>query len=233
MCGRFTLTRSAAEVAEHFGIGSGGSQLELVPRYNVAPTQDVAVVRAAEEGRRLELRHWGLVPHWAKDAKSASRMINARAETAAERPAYRDAMRRRRCLVPSDGFYEWRPHPRRKRPHHIALPNGELFAIAGLYERWRGTAGEEIASVTLLTREATPELAPIHGRMPLVVDPESYEAWLDPRARDPVPVLEGLRQERGGQLVAKPVGFRVNDVHNDDPGCLQDDDLPLFRAEEF
>ena len=225
MCGRFTLTRSAAEVAEHFGLDATP---ELTPRYNAAPTQDVAVVRARAhgQGRLFETRQWGLVPRWARDAKAAGRHINARSETAASKPAFRDALRARRCLVPMDGFYEWKVLPGQKQPHHVALPDGGLFAIAGLYEHWRGPEGREIASVTLLTRGACPALAPLHARMPVVVDPESYEAWLDPACRDGEAALGRVAQTLGERLVPRPVSNRVNDVRNDDAGCLGPPDEP-------
>jgi putative SOS response-associated peptidase YedK len=228
MCGRFTLTRSAAEIAEHFGLGSVP---ELAPRFNVAPTQEVPSVRLRSTGERvLELRRWGLVPPWAKDVSVGARMINARVESAAERPAFRDALRSRRCLIPADGFYEWQGRAGRRRPHHLALPGGGLFAIAGLYARWRGPGGEVVDSCTLLTRPATGAVAALHDRMPLIVDPEGYAAWLG-RTDDPAALLAALPEVRGQHLVARAVDARVNDVRNDDLACLEaprEAELPLF-----
>ena len=218
MCGRFTLTRSAAEVAEHFDLTAAP---ELVARFNAAPTQELPSVRVRSSGERvLELRRWGLVPHWAKDVTLGARMINARIESVLERPAFRDAMQRRRCLVPADGFFEWQGKARARRPFHIALPGCALFAIAGLYERWHGPGGEVVDSFTLLTRPARGVVATLHDRMPLIVDPPGYAGWLDPSAPDPAGLLSALPEALAGGLVARPVSTRVNDVRHDDPSCL-------------
>ena len=229
MCGRFTLTRSAAEIAEHFGLGE---LAEFAPRFNVAPTQEAPIVRVRSSGERvLERRRWGLVPPWAKDVAVGARMINARVESVAERPAFRDALRRRRCLVPADGFYEWQGRAGRRRPHHLTLPGGGLFAIAGLYERWLGPGGEAVDSFTLLTRPARAAVAALHDRMPLIVDPSGYAAWLDRTATEPAALLAGLPEALGALLVARAVDARVNDVRNDDPACLappRPEPLPLF-----
>jgi len=160
-------------------------------------------------------------------------MINARVEGVAERPAYREALRRRRCLVPADGFFEWQGQERARRPFHIALPDGGVFGIAGLYERWRGPGGEIVDSFTLLTRAARGGVATLHDRMPLIVDPLGYAAWLDPTAEGSAARLAALPEQRGEGLVARPVSTRVNDVRNDDPACLappEESPLPLFRA---
>jgi putative SOS response-associated peptidase YedK len=218
MCGRFTLTRSAAEVAEHFGLAAAPA---FAPHWNAAPTQELPVVRVRSSGERaLELRHWGLVPSWAKGVGAGARMINARVESVLERSAFREAMGRRRCLVPADGFFEWQGKARVRRPFHLALPHGGLFAIAGLYERWHGPGGEVFDSFTLLTRPARGAVAPLHDRMPLIVDPAGYTAWLDPAAPDPAALLAAVPETLGAGLVARPVSTRVNDVRNDDPACL-------------
>jgi len=231
MCGRFTLTRSAAEVAEHFGLASAPA---FGAHWNAAPTQELPIVRVRSTGERvLELRRWGLVPRWAKDVSVGARMINARVEGVLERPAFREAVRRRRCLVPADGFFEWQGKARARRPFHIALPDGGLFGIAGLYERWHGDGGEVVDSFTLLTRAARGAVATLHDRMPLIVDPPGYAAWLDPDAPDPAALLAALPEERGTGLVARPVSTRVNDVRNDDPACLappEEPGLPLFSG---
>ena len=231
MCGRFTLTRSAAEVAEHFGLASAPA---LAAHWNAAPTQELPIVRVRSTGERvLELRRWGLVPRWAKDVSVGARMINARVEGVQERPAFREALRRRRCLVPADGFFEWQGKARARRPFHLALPDGGLFGIAGLYERWHGPGGEVVDSFTLLTRAARGAAATLHDRMPLIVDPPGYAAWLDPSAPDTAALLAALPQEAGAGLAARPVSTRVNDVRNDDPACLappDDPPLPLFST---
>jgi putative SOS response-associated peptidase YedK len=228
MCGRFTLTRSAAEVAEHFGLSAAP---QLTPRYNLAPTQEAPVVRIRSGGDKvLELRRWGLVPRWAKDVSGGARMINARVESVAERPAFREALRRRRCLVPADGFYEWQGRPGQRRPHHITLPGGALFAIAGLYENWLGEGGEAVESFALLTQPATGAVAALHGRMPLILDPGDYAVWIERGELAPAAV-QAFSQSRAGSLVTRPVDVRVNDVRHDDPECLAapaEPELPLF-----
>jgi putative SOS response-associated peptidase YedK len=187
-------------------------------------------VRLRSSGERvLELRRWGLVPHWTKDAAVGARLINARVESVLERPAFREAVRKRRCLVPADGFFEWQGKARPRRPFHIALPDGALFAIAGLYERWHGPGGEEVDSFTLLTRAARGVVAALHDRMPVIVDPPGYARWLDPSAQDPAGLLSALPEALGGALVARPVSTRVNDVRHDDPSCLAEpEELPLL-----
>jgi putative SOS response-associated peptidase YedK len=221
MCGRFTLTRSAAEIAEHFGLAAAPPH---APRFNAAPTQRVLAIRtpAAGEGREAVPLHWGLVPGWARDTRDAARHINARVETLRERPAFREAAERRRCLVPADGFYEWRGARGERQPFHIALPHGELFAFAGLWERWASRGGEVLESLAIVTTAATPNIRALHDRMPILVDPEGYAAWLSPLARDVEAVLEALPISRGAALVSRRVSSRVNDVRNDDPSCLAD-----------
>jgi len=230
MCGRYTLTATPSAVAEHFGLAT---LPELAPRYNIAPGQRVPVVRVSSTGdRRLELRSWGLVPHWAKDPAIGSRLINARSESAASKPAFRDAMRRRRCLVPADGFYEWKPHPGLRRPHHLHLPERALFAFAGLYERWRSAEdAPPLETCTLLTTAANERVRPLHDRMPVILDPDAYAAWLDPERSDPDTLLPLLASKRPDALRFHPVGLRLNDPRNDDPRCLEDE--PPSQRELF
>jgi putative SOS response-associated peptidase YedK len=219
MCGRFTLTRSATEVAAHFGLTAAPAH---APRFNAAPTQPVLAIRAARDGAAREAAqlHWGLVPFWAKHARDAAKHINARVETLSERPVFREAAECRRCLVPADGFYEWRGGRGERQPFHIALPGGELFAFAGLWERWQQPEGGTLESVAVVTTAATPNIRALHERMPLVVDPTGYDAWLAPAWRDVSAVLAALPIARGAELRARRVSTRVNDVHNDDPSCL-------------
>jgi putative SOS response-associated peptidase YedK len=228
MCGRFTLTRSAAEVAEHFGLAGAPAH---TPRFNVAPTQRVLAIRAPRGlgERETAQLHWGLVPSWAKSARDAAQHINARVETLGERPAFREAAERRRCLVPADGFYEWRGARGGREPYHIALPGGELFAFAGLWERWQprkadaqtnASDGNALESVAIVTTAATTNIRALHDRMPLVVDPEGYDVWLDPGSRDVAAVLAALPVSRSTALVARRVSRCVNDMRNDGPECL-------------
>jgi putative SOS response-associated peptidase YedK len=153
----------------------------------------------------------------------AGRLINARIETAAARPAFREALRRRRCLVPADGFYEWRGSRGQRSPHHIALPEGDLFAMAGLFEHWEDPAGGSLESCTLLTTEANEIVAPIHPRMPVIVDPGAWDAWLDPRVEDGERALASLRCQDAGRLLARSVGHRVDDARLEGPACLEPD----------
>ena len=221
MCGRFTLSRSGRELADHFELGRVP---ELEARYNIAPTQDVSAVRAHENGERtLDALRWGLIPHWAKDAKMGSRMINARAEGAAERPAYRDALRERRCIVAADGFYEWASPRERgaRRAHLFRVRGGQVFGIAGLWERWRDPDGETVLTCTLLTTEANASVRPLHDRMPVLLEPRDYGLWLDPGVRDPDRVLPLLVPCPPDWLHSTPVGPHVNDARFDDPVCVE------------
>lgn len=219
MCGRYTLRSSGAEVARRFGLAEV-PQLEA--RYNVAPSQLVPTVRQPEAGapRVLELRRWGLVPSWAKDPRIGNRMINARAETVADKPAFRVAFRQRRCLVPMDGFYEWRREGKRNVPHHVRLASQEPFGVAGLWERWRGEDGEALETCTLLTTAASARLRALHDRMPVVLDPSDHALWLDPDARDTGRLQELLRPQEEWPFEIVAVGPRVSDPRRDDPECL-------------
>ena len=180
MCGRFALFTSPEALARLFGVAEAPA---LEPRYNIAPTQNIAAVRIAPEGKAREwaLLRWGLVPFWAADPRIGSRLINARSETAAEKPAFRHAFRLRRCLVPADGFYEWQRLARERRPYFIRLRERETFAIAGLWEEWRGPEGVAIASCTLLTTEANALMRPLHDRMPAILPPSRLRPVVRPR----------------------------------------------------
>ena len=220
MCGRFTLSTSPAVIADHFGLDETP---ELAARFNVAPGQGIATISVSgEEGRSvLTLRRWGLVPSWAKDEKIGNRLINARAETVAEKPSFRAALRRRRCLVPADGFYEWAGPKGSKHPHFIGLDGRALFAFAGLWERWADPEGETLESCTLLTTGATEHLSALHGRMPVIVDPVDYGLWMDPDVNDPDLVSPVIDRNLGGSLDFHPISKHVNDVRHDDPRCLE------------
>jgi putative SOS response-associated peptidase YedK len=216
MCGRFAFYSPAEATAALFGAAGAPA---VVPRYNIAPTQDIAAIRQDAAGtREFVLLRWGLIPFWAKDASIGNRMINARSETAAEKPAYREAFRRRRCIVPADGFFEWRRVGDAKTPYFISLESGEPFAIAGLWERWidKGT-GEELQSATLLTTAANEFMSALHDRMPVILDPAAANDWLD----------GGDTAVAGGGAVptlrAWPVSRRVNNARNEGSDLIETD----------
>lgn len=218
MCGRFSLRSEGQAVAAQFGLAEVP---DLTPRYNIAPTQPVAVVRQAEQGRALAMLRWGLVPAWADDPATGNRMINARAETAAEKPAFRNALRRRRCLVVADGFYEWQAsgQGRRKQPYYIRLMDTAPFAFAGLWEHWEGQ-GQALDTCTILTTEPNDVVRPIHNRMPVIVPPEAYDLWLDPDTQQAGPLQTILQPYADEALIAYPVDTYVNQVGHDDPRCV-------------
>lgn len=220
MCGRYTITSPAQVIAETFGVPN--PEIELAPRYNVCPGEDVPVVRLGRDGeRRLDLVRWGLVPWFVAEPGPAARMINARAETAATSPAFREALRRRRCLVPADGFYEWQAVGRGpKQPHYVRRADGRPIAFAGLWERWRGKDGRRLDSCTILTTAPNELLAPIHDRMPVVLDPAAWATWLDRDVGDVERLRELLAPPPSTELVAYPVTTWVNDPKHDDPACI-------------
>jgi putative SOS response-associated peptidase YedK len=219
MCGRFTLTTPPDRVRDVFGLDATP---ELEPRFNLAPGQELAnVTQDPEAGRVLRARRWGLVPRWAKDAKLGARLINARAETAAEKPAYRDAFRRRRCLVPADGFFEWSGSGRSPRqPWYISRPDAACFAIAGLHERWRRPEGDWLETCVLLTTDGSPQLAAIHDRMPLILDSGEWSLWLDPEIDDPATLAGLLHRFAAPSFALRKVGPHVNRTEHDDPRCI-------------
>lgn len=189
------------------------------PRYNIAPTQKVPALLVRNGRRVLAEMQWGLVPGWARDKKIGARLINARAETLAEKPAFRNALRKGRCLVPADGFYEWQKEDKRKIPMYIRLIGGRPFAFAGLYEFWRD-ADEELLSCTIITTEANELVRPIHTRMPVILPPEMHKPWLDPTLTEKEAACALLRPMEGRLMEAFPVSSRVNSPRNDDPGCI-------------
>lgn len=222
MCGRFTLRASPEVVERTFGLEETP---RLAPRFNIAPGQDVATIHQAEGGRSvLALRRWGLVPFWAKDPKIGARLINARAETLDTKPSYREAFRRRRCLVPADGFYEWaKAGSGPRQPYWVARGDGACFAIAGLYERWRSPEdpqGPWLETCTLITTDANARLRTIHDRMPVILDPGDYALWLDARRYEPERLRALLRPQPGEALDLRAVSRRVNRPDHDDPACI-------------
>src|SRR5512136_217712 len=219
MCGRFTQATDGEIIARVFDLSDVP---ELPPRYNIAPTQDVAAVRAVEAGGRELVRlHWGLIPSWAKERAMGARMINARAETLVDKPAFRSAFRARRCLLAADGFYEWQKLGTRKQPHFIGFKDGRPFAFAGLWERWRGEGSEQVESCTIVTTEANELLAPIHDRMPVILDPGDFALWIDPKEKDTERLVGLLRPYPPEPLLAYPVSLLVNNPANDTPACRE------------
>jgi putative SOS response-associated peptidase YedK len=217
MCGRFTLTSADDLIRDLFELKSLPS---LEPRYNIAPTQEVLAVRSADEGREALLLRWGLVPQWADDTSIGSRLINARSETVASKPAFRDAFRQRRCLVVADGFIEWQASQGRKQPYHVRMKDGSPFGFAGLWERWRDEDGQWLQTCTILTTEPNELVEPIHDRMPVILPTALHERWLDTRT-SPAGLTELLGPFPAAAMEAVAVSTRVNSVRNDDPACLE------------
>jgi putative SOS response-associated peptidase YedK len=221
MCGRFTLRASPKVIAEQFALFE---MPDFAARFNIAPSQAVPIVRLrpgeATPRRELVLVHWGLIPPWAEDPSIGNRLINARAETAGEKPAFRKAMRERRCLVVADGFYEWQGRGRNKRPYLIRLHGDRPFGFGGLWESWEGPDHRRIESCTVLTTDANDVVRPIHDRMPVIVAPEDYGRWLDPTVHDPRELAELLRPFPSPSMEAIPVSTRVNSPAHDDPACV-------------
>lgn len=219
MCGRYTLTVTPELLRELFGFEVTPN---LQPRYNIAPTQAAPVVRTTDGARHLDLLRWGLVPSWSQDMSVASRLINARGETVAEKPSFRDAFASRRCLVPADGFYEWRREGEVKQPFRIGFRGGAPFAFAGLWERWTApadaeNAGETVETFAIVTTEANARLRPIHARMPVIVASADYEAWLTGDAGAAKAVVRPCPAD---DMAFYRVTTRVNSVRNDDAECV-------------
>jgi putative SOS response-associated peptidase YedK len=213
MCGRYAFFSPAEAVKRTFALDLLPVQ---TPRYNIAPTQSVPAVRVAEEGRRtLVMLHWGLVPHWAKERAIGNRMINARCETLAEKPAYRDAFRRRRCLVLADGWYEWQPAPGGKQPWFVRLRDPRPIAFAGLWERWKDPAGELLESCTIVTTDASESIKKIHDRMPVVLPEQSWDRWMDPAYSDTDALSKTLGPYDPNALKAWTVSRQVNAPKNE------------------
>jgi putative SOS response-associated peptidase YedK len=221
MCGRYALVSGAEELVEAFDVPLPG--FELVARYNIAPGQDVPVVAEDRRGRRMGLLRWGLVPGW-KD-QPGSGLVNARSETVRTTPSFRDAFSRRRCLVPADGFYEWRREGDRKVPHWFHPRDGSVVSFAGIWERWSRPDAEPRHTFAILTTEANADVAPIHDRMPVVVAPEHRALWLS-RASDSDDLAGILRPAPRGTFGSHEVSTRVNRADEDDPGLIE----PLAKA---
>ncbi|HVL36240.1 MAG TPA: SOS response-associated peptidase [Burkholderiales bacterium] len=218
MCGRYALHASPEVIALQFGLAEPPA---LQPSYNICPGTELLVVRAERDGRRsAEPRRWGLVPAWAKDPAIGHKLANARGETVAEKPAFRSAFRFSRCLVPASGFYEWKTVAGRKLPYYIRPADEQLFALAGLCERWQGPQGE-LRTVSLITTEPNALMADIHDRMPVLVPPERYAEWLDPHNRDGARLQAFLAPYPPERMRAHPVSTRVNRPQHDDAALIE------------
>lgn len=220
MCGRYSLATDPKKLAEAFENYAEVPE-ELPPRYNIAPSQPIAVI-ANNNRRQIEFFKWGLIPSWAKDPSIGNRMINARAETLAEKPSFRTAYRRRRCLVLADGFYEWRRNPdKSKTPMYIQLKSEEPFAFAGLWEVWHSPQDDVILSCTIITTNPNELTRPIHNRMPVILPRQAYGQWLDP-AEQKAEQLQGLlKPYPADEMTAYPVSTVVNNPTNETPACVK------------
>jgi putative SOS response-associated peptidase YedK len=221
MCGRYRLSRRKQIVEEYFE--SAPWDDDWNPRYNIAPTQPVPVIRQhpKEPVRQLSLMRWGLIPSWAKDASGAARMINARSETAHTLPAFRDPLKFRRCLIPADGFYEWKRTATSKQPYCFEVNEGELFALAGLWDGWKDPKGNWIRTCSILTTTPNSVTSAVHDRMPVILDEDNYDLWLDPGIQNVAVVSELLRPCDARLMRSYPVSTRINYVANDDEECCQ------------
>jgi putative SOS response-associated peptidase YedK len=228
MCGRFRLGKGREALKEYFG---AEADLDWSPRYNIAPTQSIPSVRQnpSQPVRELSFMRWGLIPYWAKDPSIGYKLINARSETATSRPAFRDALKSRRCLIPADGFYEWKKLPKAKQPFCFVLQDESMFAFAGIWDRWKDRDGDIIVSCSILTTSPNELLAGVHDRMPVILPPDDYDLWLDPGFQDTQEVSALLKPYRAALMRGYPVSTRVNIVDNDDAQCAEPfDPHPLF-----
>jgi putative SOS response-associated peptidase YedK len=218
VCGRYKLSRRKQLVDEYFDAVS--DETEWTPRYNIAPTQPVPVIRQhpKEPVRKLSLMKWGLVPSWSKDLSTAARMINARSETASTLPALRDALKFRRCLIPADGFYEWQRSGKTKQPFCFEIRYGELFAFAGIWDRWQGS-GIAVETCSILTTTPNAVTSAVHDRMPVILGVNNYDLWLDPGMQNVTEVSALLKPYDARLMRCYPVSTRINQVANDDEEC--------------
>jgi putative SOS response-associated peptidase YedK len=219
MCGRYRLSRRKQIIEQYFD--STPWEEDWYPRYNIAPTQLIPVVRLnpKEPSRGLSLMRWGLVPHWAKDPSIATSTINAKSETAATKPAFRDPLKFRRCLIPADGFYEWRRTAKLKQPFCFEVDDGELFAFAGIWDGWKNAEGQWIKTCSILTTNPNALTSTVHDRMPVILDPGSYDLWLDPGMQDVNAISQLLKPYDARLMRCYPVSTRVNSGANDDEDC--------------
>jgi putative SOS response-associated peptidase YedK len=223
MCGRYAITTAPEAIRQLFGYPE---QPNFPPRYNVAPTQPVPIVRMAQGKRHFALVRWGLIPAWVKDPRAFSVVINARGESLLDKPAFKNAMKYRRCLFPADGFYEWERKGERKQPYFVRRKGGGPLAFAGLWESWMGPNGEEQESAAIVTTDASPSIAHIHDRMPVIVPPEAFDFWLDPNVNAEM-AMEVIKPAQDATIECNPVSRAVNRHENDSPALVE----PLTEPE--
>ena len=229
MCGRYRLGRGKAAFVKVFGVDR--QDFEWSPRYNIAPTDQAPTVRQhrTQPKRLLQKMRWGLVPYWAKELSIGARMINARSEEAPTKPAFRESLVKRRCLVPADGFYEWKKQGKARQPYCFALRNDDVFAFAGIWDRWKDPQGQPIETFSILTTTPNVLTATIHDRMPVILCPDDYELWLDPGFGDLNAIQEMLKPYDANAMKSYPVSQRVNSVANDDATVSEPVDLPTEK----
>ncbi|HTT47246.1 MAG TPA: SOS response-associated peptidase [Pseudolabrys sp.] len=218
MCGRYTVTASPEVLRALFAYAE---QPNFPPRYNIAPTQPIAIVRLVDGKRQFALVRWGLLPSWVKDPMTFTLLINARGESVVDKPAFRAAMKRRRCLIPADGFYEWQKAGDRKRPFYVHAKSGEPLAFAGLWETWTGPNGEELDTAAIVTTRANKTLGPIHDRMPVIVPPEAFDLWLNSNEVDTTTASALIAPALDGLLEAYEISTAVNRTANDNAKLLE------------
>jgi putative SOS response-associated peptidase YedK len=233
MCGRYRLSRRKELLEEYFSTDPWDDDWQ--PRYNIAPTQPVPIIRQnpKEPVRHLSLVRWGLIPSWSKDPSGAARMINARSETVSTLPAFSSPVRFRRCLIPADGFYEWKRSGKAKQPYCFEINRGELFAFAGIWDCWKDPNGKTVQTCSVLTTTPNAVTAQIHDRMPVIVDPDAYDLWIDPGMKDTRVVSDLLRPYDAPQMGCYPVSTRINHPENDDEECSRPIEVTQTQAPLF
>jgi len=222
MCGRFVQDFTFETLQQNFNIRA--EDRSIVPNFNVAPTQEILTIIKHDNENTLERLHWGLVPFWTKDVSIGSRMINARVETVASKPSFRNAFKKRRCLIPAGGFYEWKGEKGQKQPYYITIPSGEPFAFAGLWESWTDKEGDDDSvykSCTIITTSASESIVELHNRMPVILDPDVYEQWLHVELQDAKQLEPILNDGIVHDLKYYQVSTFVNSVKNNDPNCIK------------
>jgi putative SOS response-associated peptidase YedK len=233
MCGRYRLSRRKQIIEEHFDSVSGDE--DWSPRFNIAPTQTIPVIRQnpKEPIRELSLMRWGLIPSWAKDSSAAAQIINARSETVGTKPAFRDPLKFRRCLIPADGFYEWMRTGKTTQPYCFEVNEGELFAFAGLWDRWKDPSGDWVRTCSILTTAPNSVTSAVHDRMPVILDPDSYDLWLDPGMKEVSAASEVLKPYDAHLMRCCPVSTRINHVANDDAECSASVEVTQIQSRLF
>jgi len=222
MCGRFVQNFTLETLEKIFNVSS--TSPDTSSNFNVAPTQEILTILKNDDEYKLERLHWGLVPFWAKDVSIGSRMINARAETVASKPSFRNAFKKRRCLIPASGFYEWKGEKGHKQPYYITIPSGEPFTFAGLWESWTDKEGDDDSvykSCTIITTSASNSIVELHNRMPVILDPKVYDQWLDVELQDAKELESILKEGSINEMKYHPVSTIVNSVKNNDPNCIK------------